>query len=121
MGFQKAVNILGREQMISKEMLQDFDKFVSELNELAAAQEAALAAVNVPDEYLDPIMQDIMLDPVLLPTSQTIMDRRVIERHIMSNDDDPFNRMPLAVKDLVPQTELRDQIHAFCAKHGIAL
>ncbi|CAK8987151.1 unnamed protein product [Durusdinium trenchii] len=96
--FQKAVSILRREQMISADMLQEFSTFVQELNDLAESQEAALANVTVPDDFLDPIMSEIMVDPVLLPTSNTIMDRKVIERHIMSNDDDPFNRKPLAVK-----------------------
>merc|ERR1712007_29327 len=103
------------------EMGREFEKFVKELNELASSQEAALANVTVPDNYLDPIMSEIMEDPVLLPTSKTIMDRKVIERHIMSNDDDPFNRAHLSVTDLIPQGELKAEIHAFCAKHGISL
>merc|ERR1712039_1075611 len=90
--FMKAVSILRREHMISSEMLKAFGTFVQELNELAKSQEAALANVDIPDTYLDPIMSDIMEAPALLPTSSTIMDRKVIERHIMSNDDDPFNR-----------------------------
>merc|ERR1712187_634864 len=102
-------------------MLNDFEKFVNELNQLASDQEAALANVDIPDNYLDPIMSEIMEDPVLLPTSKNIMDRKVIERHIMSNDDDPLNRLPLSVQDLVPQIELKAEIHAFCAKHGITL
>merc|ERR1712113_383020 len=108
--FSKAVQVLKRENMIAANMLKDFETFVKELNDLAVSQEAALANVTIPDNYLDPIMSDIMEDPVLLPTSNNIMDRKVIERHIMSNDDDPFNRLPLAVKDLVPQTELRAEI-----------
>merc|ERR1719311_1617017 len=119
--FRKAVSILRRENMIAKELLKDFETFVNELNDLASAQEAALANVEVPDNYLDPIMSEIMNDPVLLPTSKTIMDRKVIERHIMSNDDVPFNRMKLAVSDLQPQPELKAKIQAFCATHGIAI
>jgi len=119
--FAKAVSILKREQLISQAMLKEFETFVKELNDMAASQEAALANVTIPDHYLDPIMSEIMVDPVLLPTSKNVMDRAVIERHIMTTDDDPFNRQPLAVKDLIPQTELRDEIHAFCKKHGIAL
>jgi len=119
--FMKAVSILKREQMISANMLKDFESFVQELNELAANQEAAMANVEIPDEFLDPIMSEIMADPVLLPTSNNIMDRKVIERHIMSNDDDPFNRKPLSVKDLVPQNELKAKIVEFCSKHGIVL
>jgi len=119
--FQRSIKILTREQILSKEMLKDFEEFVLDLNKLAVAQEAALASVEIPDNYLDPIMAEIMIDPVLLPTSGTIMDRKVIERHIMSNDDDPFCRAPLRVQDLQPQNELREEIHTFCAKHGISI
>jgi hypothetical protein len=119
--FAKAIQILRREQMISRDLLKDFETFVQQLNTMATEQEAALANVEIPDEYLDPIMSEIMEDPVLLPTSNTIMDRKVIERHIMSNDDDPFNRMKLAVSDLQPQPELKAKIQAFCATHGIAI
>lgn len=119
--FQTAVRILSRERVIAADMLKEFEGFVKELNELAGTQEAALRDLEIPDHYLDPIMQEIMEDPVLLPTSRTIMDRKVIERHIMSNDDDPFNRAGLAVKDLEPQEELKAEIHAFCEKHGIKL
>merc|ERR1719265_2406829 len=99
--------------MISSALLKEFEVFGQECNTLATDQAAALASVTVPDNYLDPIMSEIMEDPVLLPTSNNIMDRKVIERHIMSNDDDPFNRAHLSVKDLVPQDQLREEIHAF--------
>jgi hypothetical protein len=118
--FVKAVRVLKRERMISSDMMTAFENFVTELNAMASAQEAALASVDIPDHYLDPIMSEIMEDPVMLP-SKNIMDRKVIERHIMSNDDDPFSRQPLKVKDLVPQEELKAEIHAFCSKHGITL
>lgn len=119
--FGRAVQILKREQMISSNILKEFETFVQELNTLAASQEAALANITIPDNYLDPIMSEIMEDPVLLPTSKNVMDRKVIERHIMSNDDDPFNRLPLKMEDLVPQTELKAEIQGFCSKHGIVL
>lgn len=119
--FVKAVSILKRENMIAPDLLKEFEKFVNDLNELAQSQEAALASVTIPDHFLDPIMAEIMEDPVLLPTSNNVMDRKIIERHIMSNDDDPFNRAHLSVSDLVPQAELKKEIHEFCAKHGIVL
>lgn len=117
--FGRAVQILKREQMISGALCKEFEEFVQQLNTLAASQEAAMASITIPDNYLDPIMSEIMEDPVLLPTSKNIMDRKVIERHIMSNDDDPFNRLPLSVQDLVPQIELKAEIQEFCSKHGI--
>lgn len=37
------------------------------------ASEASLG--EVPDEFLDPVLCHLMRDPVLLPTSGTVMDR----------------------------------------------
>ena len=51
---------------------------------------------------LDPLMDTLMTDPVLLPTSETIMDRAVITRHLLNSSTDPFNRMPLSMDQLVP-------------------
>ena len=41
---------------------------------------------DIPDEFLDPILGTLMTDPVHLPTSNTIMDRSVIARHILRCD-----------------------------------
>lgn len=37
-------------------------------------------------------MDELMSDPVKLPTSGHIMDRKHIERHLMTEEFDPFNR-----------------------------
>ena len=52
--------------------------------------------------FTDPLMDTVMHDPVLLPTSGNIMDRPVIMRHLLNSQTDPFNRQPLTVEDLVP-------------------
>lgn len=90
--------------------------------ELLAGQ-AAQAAVEVqqeeeltgdyPDEFLDPIMSTPMLDPVILPTSGTIMDRATILRHLLSDERDPINRQPLTADMLQPATELKARITAW--------
>lgn len=44
--------------------------------EARASYDAAEASIGeVPDEFLDPVLCHIMRDPVLLPTSGTVMDR----------------------------------------------
>lgn len=54
-----------------------------------------------------------MRDPVLLPSSKTIVDRSTIKQHYLSDPTDPFNRMPLRWEDIVEATELKGQIQAF--------
>ena len=59
--------------------------------------------VNVDVPFLaDPMMCELMEDPVLLPTSGKIMDRKHINRHLLSTPNDPFNRQPLTEEMLKP-------------------
>lgn len=63
-----------------------------------------------PDEFLDPLMFTVMEDPVLLPTSNNVMDRATISQHLLNDDSDPFNRQPLRVDMLQPLPELKQRI-----------
>jgi hypothetical protein len=65
---------------------------------------------DAPDEFLDPLMQEFMTDPVLLPTSNNIVDRRTITHHLLNNDTDPFNRKTLSIDDVVPAVELKEKM-----------
>jgi hypothetical protein len=46
-------------------------------------QEEEEQLTDAPEEFLDPILGTLMTDPVRLPTSNKIMDRSVIARHIL--------------------------------------
>lgn len=49
---------------------------ISAVVEARASYEASEASLGeVPDEFLDPVLCHVMKDPVLLPTSGTILDR----------------------------------------------
>jgi ubiquitin conjugation factor E4 A len=51
---------------------------------MATTQEVEDEALeNVPDDFIDPIMGDLMRDPVILPSSGKIVDRSTIARHIL--------------------------------------
>jgi hypothetical protein len=64
----------------------------------------------VPDEFVDPIMQTVMTDPVTLPESGQTVDRATIRRH---DGADPFSRSPLDESMLVPADALRERIEAW--------
>uniref|UniRef100_A0A671LQ63 Ubiquitin conjugation factor E4 A n=1 Tax=Sinocyclocheilus anshuiensis TaxID=1608454 RepID=A0A671LQ63_9TELE len=72
---------------------------------------------DAPDEFLDPIMSTLMLDPVLLPSSNVTVDRSTIARHLLSDQTDPFNRSPLTMDQIRPNEELRQQIMKWLADH----
>lgn len=71
---------------------------------------------NAPEEFLDPIMSTIMLDPVVLPSSRTTVDRTTIARHLLSDQSDPFNRSPLSMDQVKSDTELKERIHSWIAE-----
>nr|XP_040039691.1 ubiquitin conjugation factor E4 A [Gasterosteus aculeatus aculeatus] len=72
---------------------------------------------DAPDEFLDPIMSTLMLDPVLLPSSNVTVDRSTIARHLLSDQTDPFNRSPLTMDQIRPNQELKQQILQWLDTH----
>ncbi|EFB18352.1 hypothetical protein PANDA_017770, partial [Ailuropoda melanoleuca] len=68
------------------------------------------------DEFLDPIMSTLMSDPVVLPSSRVTVDRSTIARHLLSDQTDPFNRSPLTMDQIRPNTELKEKIQRWLAE-----
>uniref|UniRef100_A0A8B9C987 Ubiquitin conjugation factor E4 A n=1 Tax=Anser brachyrhynchus TaxID=132585 RepID=A0A8B9C987_9AVES len=68
------------------------------------------------DEFLDPIMSTLMSDPVILPSSRVTVDRSTIARHLLSDQTDPFNRSPLTMDQIRPNTELKEKIQQWLAE-----
>ncbi|KAL0015672.1 hypothetical protein SO802_002741 [Lithocarpus litseifolius] len=96
-------------------------RVIQEFIELGAkAKVAASEAMDteavlgeIPDEFLDPIQYTLMKDPVILPSSRITVDRPVIQRHLLSDNSDPFNRSHLTADMLIPNTELKARIEGF--------
>lgn len=68
---------------------------------------------DIPDEFMDPIQCTLMTDPVILPSSRTTVDRATIQRHLLSDPTDPFNRSHLTPEMLIPDIELKAKIEEF--------
>ena len=65
---------------------------------------------DILDNYLDPLTNEIMTDPVRLPGSGNVIDRLVIKKHLLSDKTDPFNRALLKEEDLIEMPELKKEI-----------
>ncbi|PIK56603.1 putative ubiquitin conjugation factor E4 A isoform X2 [Apostichopus japonicus] len=115
--FAKAEDVL-RKIVTSIEIMEELKKFSDRVKEFAQEQvreEEAFA--DAPEEFMDPVTCTIMNDPVTLPSSKVNVDRSVISRHLLSysslpNSDhtDPFNRSPLTMDQVIPNTELKKKI-----------
>ena len=55
----------------------------------------------MPAHCLDPLMDTLMTDPVVLPGG-TVMEKSIIIRHLLNSQTDPFNRQPLTESQLLP-------------------
>ncbi|KAL5723047.1 RING-type E3 ubiquitin transferase [Ranunculus cassubicifolius] len=77
------------------------------------AMDAEAALGDIPDDFLDPIQYTLMKDPVILPSSKITIDRPVIQRHLLSDSSDPFNRSHLTQDMLIPNVELKARIEEF--------
>lgn len=71
--------------------------------------QAELDLGDIPAEFEDPIMGELMKDPVLLP-SRHIVDRSTIVQHLLSDAKDPYTRQPMTIDDAVPVADLKARI-----------
>lgn len=95
------------------EIIEFCDK-VKTIEQRQRANDEAL--VNPPDDFLDPILSILMKDPVILPSSKVTVDRSTISRHLLSDQSDPFNRSPLSMDQVIPNTQLKATIDAWMAE-----
>ena len=56
--------------------------------------------IDYPDEFLDPLYFVPIINPVVIPGSNIIMERKIIERHLMSSNENPFDRSKLDLQIL---------------------
>lgn len=103
-------------EFLDHSWIRAFKEVLARARALIALQQSLDALLgDVPAAYLDPLLDTLMTDPVRLPTSGAVIDRAVIERHLVSplGATDPFNRAPLTLAMLEPCGELKREIRAF--------
>jgi len=111
--FEHAASICSRNNLKSPAEIEQLRLFVVQVEEQKVTLEAEEDLGDIPDEFLDPLMCTIMRDPVILPTSRAVIDRSTIKSHLLSDAKDPFNRMPLAIEEVIPDLELKERIESF--------
>eukprot|EP00455_Lapot_gusevi_P054776 TRINITY_DN8842_c0_g1_i14.p1 TRINITY_DN8842_c0_g1~~TRINITY_DN8842_c0_g1_i14.p1 ORF type:complete len:1185 (+),score=294.49 TRINITY_DN8842_c0_g1_i14:370-3555(+) len=115
--FAKAIQLVRSKMMLSPAEVGEMQTAMSQIQKLADELREAqlLDDEDIPAEFLDPITQAIMKDPVKLPCG-VVADRPVIVRHLFSSPTDPFTQLPLRADQLVPESELKHQIDDFVAE-----
>lgn len=106
-------------KLLPPETLGAFERVINVLEEIEEEQKnlQEIIGSDYPDQFTCGLMYDLMKDPVNLKTSDIIVDRKNIEKHITLNGEiDPFNRTTLKKSDLVPVPELKAEIEAWMAE-----
>eukprot|EP00483_Globobulimina_turgida_P010914 UN10935 len=70
----------------------------------------SVSGAVVPNCYIDPIMYEIMNDPVTSKTSGRTYDRAMIVKHVDDYGTDPFNQQAMGRNDLYPNKILKRAI-----------
>ncbi|GAA5952757.1 hypothetical protein JCM3765_002266 [Sporobolomyces pararoseus] len=111
--FERAMRIARKTAIKTDEEIKGILEFVEkvELIRMAEAEDEAMG--EAPEEFQDPLTYELMRDPVILPSSKTIIDRSSIKQHYLSDRTDPFNRQPFEWEDIQDAVELRGQIQAW--------
>lgn len=114
--FKNAVEILKKYSLVENEIIERFDHFIDLVEEsLKSGQEEEEELGDIPEEYQDALMFTLMKDPVLLPSSKTVVDRSTIVSHLLSENFDPFNRSHLTIDMVIPMPELKQKIEDWVA------
>ena len=81
-------------------------------------------AITVPSDFIDPITQELLAQPMLLPSGQSV-DIQTIEKHNAAEEkwgrppSDPFTGVKFSIgKVPIPNAELKERIDRFLLQHG---
>lgn len=114
--FKEATRVMERSLHTAPEVISTWRSLVDKFAEAKQRlDQAELDLGEVPDEFEDPLMGDLMTDPVILP-SQNIVDRSTIVQQLLSNPLDPFTRKPMTIDDVTPANDLRARIEEWKAE-----
>eukprot|EP00899_Mesostigma_viride_P025855 jgi/Mesvir1/6454/Mv19535-RA.1 len=115
--FPETATLLRSQALLPEADILAFEALDARVQSRASdAMDVEEALGDIPDEFLDPIQFTLMTDPVTLPSSKMVVDRSSIQRHLLSDQTDPFNRSLLTVDMLIPNHELKQRIEAWKAE-----
>lgn len=110
--FVHAAKIIRKHGIVNDASSLDvFTKFVDDVEKAkVSAQKKEQERGEPPEEFVDSLMQTVMEDPVILPSSKMVVDRSTIMHHLLQSSTDPFDRSPLDASQLKEDTELKQRI-----------
>jgi ubiquitin conjugation factor E4 B len=101
-----------KHNLITQEKLSQMENLINKLIEMQNTKEEMNKLMeDLPDEFVCQLTYEMMKDPVMLPNSRSIVDRKSIKQHIMLNGNtDPFSRQPLKLEEVIELPDLKAKI-----------
>jgi ubiquitin conjugation factor E4 B len=101
------------ERGCAQTIIDSFEIFV----QLAKAEDERLKSEEInyddaPDEYLDPVMFTLMMDPVRLPGGD-VVERSTYEQLLLSTRLSPYTQIPIKEGDAVPADDIKAKIQDY--------
>jgi hypothetical protein len=83
------------------ESIEELTEFTHTLKSFIGKQSEFGNDVVYPDEFLDPIMCTKIETPLMLPDNDDIfVEKSIIEKHLLTEETNPFNRSKLTIQQL---------------------
>jgi len=76
-------------------------------------------SAEIPSEFCDPLLYMPITEPIVLPESNIILDKKTIINHLIHDKTDPFNRTPLTLEDIETHNkrlDVLDKLNSFINK-----
>ena len=76
-------------------------------------------STEIPPEFCDPLLYIPITEPIILPESNIILDKKTIINHLIHDKTDPFNRTPLTLEDIETHNkrlDILDKLNRFVNK-----
>lgn len=86
-----------KEKHVNNSELNNFYNLIKKIEEMEKIEEIDKNNV-IPEEFLDPIYNTLIINPIILPNTNIIMDYDILKQHLLYNNFDPFNREELDIE-----------------------
>ena len=70
------------------------------INKKLEKNEISDSDTEIPLEFCDPLLCTPIEDPVVIPNTDIIMDRAIITRRLLEEEENPFTRSSLTIEEL---------------------
>ena len=113
-GFYNSDSILGvidylkSDKIFTNMEMVTVNDVIEKINQEIKKNEEIMKDIEIPEKFLDPILQTLISEPVVLPEINIIADKNVISKHLLTSDKNPFTRTKLTIEMLEEYNEKID-------------